>query len=88
MRFGGGAEPFDDVILATGFEPRLEEFLDVPELLGPVLWWKSHPLTDGRSRSTVHPSIFFPGFDRTPLGGQSLGRWGFEVGERIAEALR
>jgi len=88
VRFGDGAERFDDVVLATGFEPHLEEFLDAPGLLGPVLWWKSYPLTDGRSRSRVHPSIFFPGFDRTPLGGQSLGRWGFEVGERIAEALR
>jgi indole-3-pyruvate monooxygenase len=84
---GGRVDPFDDVVLATGFEPALEEFLDVPELLGPVLWWKRHPLTDGRCRSRVHPSIFFPGFDRTPLGGHSLGRWGFEVGERMAEAL-
>jgi indole-3-pyruvate monooxygenase len=88
IRFGDGDEPFDDVVFATGFEPGLEEFLDVPELLGPVLWWKSYPLTDGRSRSRIHPSIFFPGFDRTPLGGHSLGRWGWEVGERIAEALR
>jgi hypothetical protein len=31
-------------------------------------------LIDGRSRSRVDPSIFFPGFDRTPLGGHSLGR--------------
>jgi indole-3-pyruvate monooxygenase len=87
MRFGDGAEAFDDVVLATGFEPGLEQFLDVPGLLGPVLWWKRYPLTDGRSRSRVHPSVFFPGFDRTPLGGHSLGRWGWEVGERIAEDL-
>ena len=87
VRFGDGVEPFDDVILATGFEPRLEEFLADPELLGPVLWWKAYPLTDGRSRSCVYPSIFFPGFDRSPLGGNGLGRWGFEAGERIAEAL-
>jgi indole-3-pyruvate monooxygenase len=87
VRLGEGSEPCDDVVLATGFEPRLDEFLDVPELLGPVLFWKRYPLTDGRSRSRVHPSVFFPGFDRTPLGGQSLGRWGFEVGECIADAL-
>lgn len=86
-RLGARVEPFDDVVLATGFEPGLEEFLDVPELLGPALWWKRHPLTDGRCRSRVHPTIFFPGFDRTPLGGLSLGRWGWEVGERMAEAL-
>lgn len=87
IRFGDGAEEFDDVILATGFEPRLEEFIADSELLGPAHTWKSFPLTDGRARSRVFPSIFFPGFDRTPLGGHSLGRWGFEVGERIAEAL-
>jgi hypothetical protein len=88
IRFGDGEEPFDGVVLATGFEPGLEEFLDAPELLGPVRWWKSYPLTDGRSRSSVYPSVFFPGFDTTPLGGHSLGRWGWEVGERIAEGLR
>jgi indole-3-pyruvate monooxygenase len=88
IRFGDGVQRFDDVILATGFEPRLEEFLADGELLGPVRWWKSYPLTDGRSRSRVHPSIFFPGFDLSPLGGNGLGRWGFEVGERIAEELR
>jgi hypothetical protein len=35
----------------------------------------------------VRPSVFFPGFDPTPLGGVSLGRWGWEVGERIAAEL-
>jgi indole-3-pyruvate monooxygenase len=87
VRFGDGVERFDDVILATGFEPRLEEFMADPEVLGPVQHWKSFPLTDGRARSRVYRSLFFPGFDRTPLGGQSLGRWGWEVGERIAEEL-
>lgn len=38
-------------------------------------------------RARIHPSIFFPGFDATPLGGISLGYWGREVGSRIAEAL-
>jgi hypothetical protein len=87
VRFGDCAEPFDAVILATGFEPRLEDFMADREVLGPVQQWKSWPLTDGRARSRVYPSLFFPGFDRTPLGGHSLGRWGWEVGERIAEAL-
>lgn len=85
---GGSAVPFDNVILATGFEPRIEEFIADAELLGPVHQWDRYPLTDNRCRSRIHPSIFFPGFDRTPLGGHSLGRWGWEVGERIAEALR
>jgi indole-3-pyruvate monooxygenase len=88
VRFGDGVQRFDDVILATGFQPHLEEFLADPELLGPVRWWKSYPLTDGRCRSRVYPSVFFPGFDQSPLGGSGLGRWGFEVAERIAESLR
>ncbi len=87
VRLGGEAERFDAVILATGFEPRVEEFLVDSELLGPAFHWKTYPRTDGRSRSTVYPSIFFPGFDRSPLGGQSLGRWGWEVADRIADAL-
>ena len=84
VRLGDQVVPLDDVILATGFEPRLEEFIADPELLGPALQWERYPLTDGRCRSRIHPSIFFPGFDRTPLGGHSLGRWGWEVGQRIA----
>ncbi len=87
VRLGGEVVRFDDVILATGFEPRLEEFIADPELLGPVRWAPLLPLTDGRTRSRVHPSIFFPGFDVSPLGGISLGRFGWEAGERIADAL-
>jgi indole-3-pyruvate monooxygenase len=87
VRFGDAAERFDAVVLATGFEPALDEFIADRELLGPVRWHPLLPLTDGRSRSRIHPSIFFPGFDPTPLGGVSLGYWGAEVGERIAEAL-
>jgi indole-3-pyruvate monooxygenase len=79
---------FDDVILATGFEPRVEDFIADSELLGPGHNFARYPLTDGRCRSRIHPSIFFPGFDRSPLGGHSLGRWGWEVGETIAAALR
>jgi indole-3-pyruvate monooxygenase len=88
VRFGDGDERFDDVVLATGYEPRVEEFVAVPELLGAVREWTRFPITDGRSRSTVVPSIWFPGFDRSPLGGHSLGRWGWEAGEAMAEALR
>lgn len=65
-----------------------KEFLvDADRLLGPVRWFARGPLTDGRCRSSVAPSLWFPGFDVTPIGGLSLGRWGFEVGERIAAAL-
>jgi len=87
LRIGGDRERFDAVILATGFQPKLEEFLGEPRMLGPVRWLKRSALTDGRSRSSVLPSAFFPGFDPTPIGGLSLGRWGWEAGERIAEAL-
>lgn len=87
VRFGDASERFDAVILATGFEPALQEFIADEELLGPVRWFPLLPLTDGRSRSRIRPSIFFPGFDLTPLGGSSLGYWGWEVGARIADAL-
>ena len=84
VRFRGGEEAFDAVILATGFEPRLEEFIATPELLGIGRWNRLLPATDGRSRSTVYPSAFFPGFDITPNGGWSLGPFGWEAGETIA----
>ena len=87
VRFAGELERFDAVVFATGFDPALDEFIADGELLGPVRWHSRLPLTDSRSRSRVYPSIFFPGFDTTPLGGVSLGYWGHEVGERIAGAL-
>jgi hypothetical protein len=89
VRLGGTLERVDDVVLATGFEPRLQEFLADDDLLGvlPGFGVGLLPLTDGRSRSRIRPSIFFPGFDLTPLGGVSLGRWGWEAGERIADEL-
>jgi indole-3-pyruvate monooxygenase len=88
VRLGEHEERFDAVILATGYEPRLEEFISHREMLGPVRWWRSAPLTDGRSRSRIYPSAFFPGFDMTVNGGLSLGPWGWEAGERIAAELR
>lgn len=88
VRFSDGEERFDDVILATGYEPGLERLLADPALTAPAYGCAHWPVTDGRCRSTVSPSLFFPGFDVTPLGGVSLGRWGWEVGDRIAEAAR
>lgn len=87
VRFGDGDERFDGVVLATGFRPKLEEFLAEPRMLGRVRWMEQGPLTNLRSRSTVFPSAFFPGFDVSPIGGLSLGRWGWEAGEEIARAL-
>jgi cation diffusion facilitator CzcD-associated flavoprotein CzcO len=87
VRLGDREEPFDSVVLATGFEPKLEAFIADRELLGPVRWARSLPLTDGCSRSRVHPSAFFPGFDVSINGCLSLGLWGWQTGERIADAL-
>lgn len=87
VAFADGEERFDDVILATGYEPGLEKFLGEKDLLGSEHGHAFWPLTDGRCRSRVRPSVFFPGFDPTPLGGISLGRWGWEVGDRIAAEL-
>jgi len=85
---GGREELLDAVVLATGFRPGLDEFLADGELLGPVRYQPVYPLTDGRGRSRVYPSIFFPGFDPAVAFGLSLGRWGWEIGERIAASLR
>lgn len=87
VRLGHRDEAFGTVLFCTGYEPRLEEFLAEPEMLAPVRWWRSAPLTDGRSRSRVYPSAFFPGFDVSVNGGHSLGLWGWEAGESIAAAL-
>ena len=89
LRFTTGERPFDAVIFGTGFVPRLEEFIDESE----VLCWDDRrrslvPRTDGRCRSTVQPSMFFPGFDETPYGGMSLGLWGAEVADVVASELK
>ena len=85
--FTDGEARVDDVLLATGYEPGLAPLLGETGLLGPERGLADWPLTDGRCRSRVRPSVFFPGFDPTPLGGISLGRWGWEVGTRIGAEL-
>jgi len=87
VRFSDGEEAFDLIVLATGFEPGLEEFIADRELLAPQRGRKFLPITDGQGRSTVHPSIFFPGFDPTPAGGQALGHLGWAAGSAIAAEL-
>ena len=86
VRFSDGEEAFDTVVLGTGFEPGLDDFMEDAERL---LYWNEDmarrmPLTDGRSRSLEEPSLFFPGFDLSVNGGISLGLWGFEVADVIA----
>lgn len=88
VAFSDGEEPFDDVILATGYTPGLERFIEDPALFEAAHGQSHWPITDGRCRSRVRPSVFFPGFDVTPLGGVSLGRWGWEVGDVIAAELK
>lgn len=86
MRFTSGEQHYDSIIFGTGFQPRLEEFIADAE--GLLEWDDSRrclmPKTDGRCRSIVHSSLFFPGFDETPNGGMSLGLWGAEAADRIA----
>lgn len=89
LRFASGERHYDSIIFATGFQPQLEAFVEDAEGL---LWWDNlrrclMPKTDGRCRSIVHPSLFFPGFDETPNGGMSLGLWGAEVADRVADEL-
>lgn len=86
VQVGDAEERFDAVILATGFKPGLDEFLRDHQRL--VAWNENRcqllPITDGRCRSTVEPTLFFPGFDFSAIGGFSLGRWGWEIGQKIA----
>jgi indole-3-pyruvate monooxygenase len=87
-RLGGTEEPFDAVVLATGFRPGLEElFEEADALLAPQRGGRLLPRTDGRCRSSVYPSLFFPGFVPTVNGGLSLGHWGWEAGEAMARVL-
>lgn len=86
MRLGDRDEPYEAIVLATGFHAGLAEFLAEPERL--VAWdapfRTTLPITDGNGRSAVEPTLFFPGFDLSSLGGLALGRWGFDVGRMIA----
>ncbi len=82
-----GAREFDAVILATGFEPGLEEFVPAELLTRVPSHGRLFPKTDSRCASTVYDDIYFVGFDHSLMSGLSLGLWGFEVGEKIATAL-
>jgi hypothetical protein len=86
VRLGDRSERFDAVLFATGFETGLAGLLtDAARYLAfdPALR-ATLPITDGSARSTVDPTLFFPGFDVSALGGLALGRWGFGVGSAIA----
>ena len=88
-QLGASEEPFDAVILGTGFQPGLDEFIaDTQGLLAErPETGQLYPITDGRCASAVEPTLFFPGFDLNGNGGLSLGLWGFEVADRMAGAL-
>jgi len=89
VRFTGGERSFHSVIFGTGFVPQLEDFLDGRD--GLLHWDEMRcclmPKTDGRCRSAVRPNVFFPGFDESLNSTLSLGLWGAEVADKIAEAL-
>lgn len=78
VRFTDGTEgAFDAVILATGFRPKLEAFLDVPAAVGS----DGVPLQSGRE---AQPGLFFCGFYVAPTG--MLREIGIEA-RRIARAI-
>jgi indole-3-pyruvate monooxygenase len=89
VRFVGREAPFDAIVLATGFQPGLDAFLDEPDrfLAHDEDMHRRMPRTDGRGQSVVEESLFFPGFDITLNGGLSLGLWGFEVADRVVGTL-
>jgi hypothetical protein len=84
-QFSNSHEDFDLVVFATGMEPGLDDLFDDSDRF---LVWNSDmsrlmPRTDGRSRSSVEPTLLFPGFDLSANGGLSLGLWGVECAEAI-----
>ncbi|WP_444888319.1 flavin-containing monooxygenase [Microbulbifer sp. JMSA008] len=87
--FQNGHEDFDLVVFATGMEPGLDDLFEEP---ARFLEWNDEmsrlmPRTDGRSRSIVEPTLFFPGFDLSVNGGLSLGLWGFECADAILRQM-
>eukprot|EP00966_Prymnesium_polylepis_P066744 1549502-Prymnesium_polylepis.1 len=84
----------DAVVLATGFEPRFEEFVGEPARflergqdgkgVSPSCLT---PLTDGFDRSSIDPSLFFVGVDHKVNGGTAMGMQGWSCGYRIAQQL-
>ncbi len=76
---GSPPEPFDAVILATGFRPDLRALL--PDARG-VLSQSGRPLVSGRP--TAEPGLFFCGAITSPTG--QLREIGIEA-QRIADAV-
>merc|ERR1719436_499853 len=90
----GASLEVDAVVLATGFQPRLEDFLAEPErFLSSGQEGKGAgtqfllPLTDRRCRSSVDDSLFFVGFDQAVNGGLAMGFWGWSCGFSVAQGL-
>ncbi|MBM4382604.1 MAG: NAD(P)/FAD-dependent oxidoreductase [Deltaproteobacteria bacterium] len=88
-QLGAREERYDAVILGTGFVPALDELIAEPAryLARRPETGLVYPITDGRCASTVDPALFFPGFDTNANGGLSLGLWGFEVADRMADVI-
>ena len=78
VRFADDTEaPFDAVVLATGFRPRLDEFLDAPGALNA----EGLPVQNGRE---VKPGLFFCGFH---VAGTGMLREIAIEAKRIAAAI-
>lgn len=79
---GSPAEPFDDVILATGFRPDLRTLLpDVAGVFDP----HGMPLATGRA--TREPGLFFCGLIASPTGQlREIGIEAIRIAQLAAEA--
>lgn len=75
----GSKEPFDAVVLGTGYEPGVDRFLEAD---AAVLDEKGRPLVSGGA--TAEPGLYFCGFREAPTG--RLRRIGAEA-ERIAKLI-
>lgn len=75
----GSSEPFDAVVLGTGFQPGVDRIL---ETTAAVLDDSGRPLVSGAA--TAEPGLYFCGFQEAPTG--RLQRIGMEAG-RLAELI-
>lgn len=83
-----GKRRYDAIIMATGFEPGVGDFITDERLIdADDARGHAFPRTDGRCTATRRPGLYFVGFDLSPWGGMAHGHWGYEIGEKIATSL-
>lgn len=76
----GRTEPFEAIILATGYRPGLDRFIDGFESISDA---RGRPHRFGEEMTV--PGLFFVGFRNPPTG--ALREIAFEA-PRVAEAIR